>query len=89
MFKTCRICKIQFKTEENAPELTLCKDCTKAIEEAVLKDNAIAVSLAKVLVQNPVAMLELGKAMLSIQMKDIGLGGPGSIAEFFREEVDS
>jgi hypothetical protein len=71
MIKVCRVCKIQFNTEQ---ELTVCEDCVKAIVVAMSKDEE--------------SMVNLGHKMFGLPAQTFGIGGTGSVADFFRREIN-
>jgi hypothetical protein len=71
MIKVCRICKIQFNTEQ---ELTICDDCIKSI--------VVAMSV------NEECMVNLGRKMFGLSAQTFGIGGTGSVADFFRREAN-
>lgn len=72
MEKVCRICKIQFRTDDN--ELTLCEDCVKAIVLGIAKSEEQSVNL--------------GKTILNLPASSFGIGGSGTVADFFRREIN-
>jgi len=71
MIKVCRVCKIQFNTEQ---ELTICDDCTKSIVLAISKDEE--------------SIVNLGKRLFGLSAQTFGIGGTGTVADFFRREIN-
>jgi len=72
MEKVCRICKVQFRTDDN--EITICDGCVKSIVLCIVKDEE--------------SSLALGKKILGLPAQSFGIGGTGSVADFFRREIN-
>ena len=102
MNKICRICKLEFRPEVDKTAVVVCKDCTGAIKEVLftdserkdildilVKDNDIKNVFVDKMLDDQDVLKKVCLKLFSMPVKDIGLGGSGSIADFFREEVDA
>jgi hypothetical protein len=99
MKKICRFCEAIFYIDpKNFEEVGICIDCVNAIKSRLMVDKDFMNEVLKELKKNPDIKYEflesamgdenvlkkIGKALMSVQVKDIGLGGSGTLAEFFR-----
>jgi hypothetical protein len=101
MMNVCRACKSGFQTEKI--EDSICPDCFKTIEGMlkedksfkdfltgfIKNDEALRYEFLEIVLSDEKMLTRIGKALLSIKAKEIGLGAPGSLAEFFRTEGDA
>jgi hypothetical protein len=87
-----------FRAEDELYIETICGDCTESVKTLLKHDRSLQDEMFTVIrgdstlkfeflesaIDDEKVLTRLAKCMLKIPAKDIGLGGPGSLAEFFR-----
>jgi len=96
MLKICRFCKIQFKDVEG--EKVVCGDCKKIINDILETENPKQ-ELLNLLISDPDIKFDfldsiladekvvkrIAKSVFNEKATEVGLGGPGTIAQFFSQ----
>jgi hypothetical protein len=83
MQSVCRICKIEFKSEIQE---SLCLSCKTAILRCITEDPKLKLEFLEKVMQDQICIERIAKAIFNVPARTLGIGGPGSLAEFFRKE---
>ena len=83
MQSICRICKIEFKSTEQE---SLCDTCKATILKCFTEDPKLKLEFLDNVVKDGICIERIAKAIFEVPARTLGIGGPGTLAEFFREE---
>jgi len=97
MKRVCRFCNQNFDTDDREFFETICASCTESVKDfmkhdkeflrevfALIKsDEEIKYEFLESALSDSKILGRIAKAMFKLNAKDAGIGGPGTIAEFF------
>lgn len=84
MFSTCMFCNAKFDTEEQE---SVCDHCSGVVAKALYKRGKLKERIISTLLEDKEFIRSFAIKMFhSVQAVDIGLGGPGSLAQNFRKK---
>lgn len=83
----CRFCKTQFSTEDLKKHV--CDDCFSEVKTVIVEDEKLRFQLIEAILKDQIVIERLAKQVFSVPVKNIGIGGSGSIADFFRPEGEA
>lgn len=82
-YQDCQFCKTQFRAEELE---SICDHCKGVLSNALTKSQKLRRAVAEYLMQDSDFIKNIAKEIFDIPAVEIGLGGPGTIAQFFRRK---
>lgn len=80
----CRFCKTMFPTE--ILEEHICPDCIQEVKKVLSENEKLKYQFLEIVIKDEVCIDRIAKAVFGVPVKNIGLGGEGSVAEFFRRD---
>lgn len=83
MTNVCRFCKVHFQTSNQ--EQHVCDDCLQEVKKTVIEDSKLKFELLEQALKDEICIERIAKAVFDIPSKNVGLGGEGSLADFFRK----
>jgi len=83
IIRDCFFCKREFRGE---PDDTSCDHCRNVVVAAVRGNGRLRDIIINTLMNDENFINEMAKKIFQIPASDVGLGGPGSLAQFFRKK---
>jgi len=83
--KNCYFCNVEFNSSEG-DELVTCDICAGIICRIVNRSKKVRKKIIKSLITDNDFIKEIGKKLFETPIVDIGLGGPGTLAQWFCEK---
>lgn len=82
MQNQCRFCKVHFQTDSQ--EDHVCGPCKDEVKDTITKDPKLKLELLETLLKDEIAIERIAKEIFNVPVRNIGVGGDGTIADFFR-----
>lgn len=80
MQNQCRFCKLVFQTDDASNHV--CNDCRQEVKDTINKDERMKLDFLEVILKDQIAIERIAKQIFEVPVRNIGIGGEGSIAEF-------
>lgn len=80
----CRFCKVMFPVKD--PNEHVCTDCLAEMKKVLSEDEKLKYQFLEIVIKDEVCIERIAKAVFTVPVKNVGIGGEGSLAEFFRKD---
>ena len=85
MKRQCRFCSQFFNAESDDLYFqTICNDCKLSVKEFIKNDKESMKEIICMVKNDNEVLTKLAKCLFEVPAQEIGLGGRGSIADYFR-----
>lgn len=85
MNNVCRFCKVHFPTEK--ADNSVCDACRDEVKKTVQNDERMKLDFLEAVLKDEIAIERIAKALFEVPARNVGIGGDGSLADFFRHRT--
>ena len=85
MNNVCRFCKVHFQTENG--ENHVCDSCREEVKKTVQNDERMKLDFLDVVLKDEIVIERIAKKLFEVPARNVGIGGDGSLADFFRHRT--